>query len=179
MLVTIKIQVLFLMRSAWERYREPRENEPPLAYEVRPSGLENAGLGLYATRRFRAMEEIGIYSGTPMSFSETVGLDGTYFMSKPGSVYKGFRSEGYVIDGGHYSNDMRWINHKKRGANARISYSVSRDVMVIKTIRAVECGEEFFMDYGYDLKREVQERQLAMSRIEPRCNDKECIICIR
>lgn len=167
-----------MQRSAWERFKDgPKEGEPPLGYEVRLSLVPGAGYGLFATKQYSPMEEIGIYSGTPLRFDETVSRDSTYFMSKPARIYKGVYSPGFVLDGGHFSNDMRWVNHDADNPNARISHAFSRDVIVIKAIRVISPGEEIFMNYGYDLNQEIVERTAKLSYIEPKCNDKECVVC--
>lgn len=176
-----------MIRSAWQRFQEPREGETPeLGYRVDKSRIPEAGYGLFATRLYRSGDEIGVYSGDRITFAEVnqAGRDSTYLMSFPRYVWKGVEEGGYVIDASGLDHDMRWVCYEAFKPNARITQCRPRGEMLIKAVRKIRPGEEITMDYGYDLYEELEVRErkrifneIMSSHAVTFCGDSSCVLC--
>lgn len=110
--------------------------------------------GLFACRQFGKNEIIGTYTGerllerdhkkrypgdTTAAYSFKLKVVNT---DKPGFHYE-------YIDATHdlFANSMRYINHSRVQANV-IAQQTKTNQLVIRTLRKINAGEEFFLDYG-------------------------------
>jgi SET domain-containing protein len=97
--------------------------------EIRESGIH--GLGLFATRRLRKGEVIGVYDGPRVLDEED---DGDHVLW----IYDEEEDLEYGIDG---QNETRFVNHSRR-PNACFE---GAELVALTTIRE---GEEITHDYG-------------------------------
>lgn len=113
--------------------------------EVRSSGVH--GRGVFAARRLRESELIGLYAGRRYA-AEDIGSREW----DPALTYVFGLSDGSVIDASEGGNDTRFINHACE-PNC-IAYEVetrSGLAIEIRTLRPVERGAELSLDYGLDV----------------------------
>ena len=96
---------------------------------IRESGIH--GQGLFAARRFRKGEVIGLYEGPRVHDEEE---DGDHVLW----IYDEEADLEYGIDG---QNETRFVNHSRR-PNANFNGEV------LEALRAIRSGEEITHDYG-------------------------------
>lgn len=117
---------------------------PPLprCVEVKRSLIEDAGMGLFATRKIPRDKRIGVYRGTILS-REAADL-----LPKERKPYLMEHLGDDVIDGYRMDNHMRWANHSYTpNAYAKL---YSDGVIRFISLRRIRKGEEIYIDYGYD-----------------------------
>lgn len=93
---------------------------------IKPSPIH--GLGLFAAKRLRKGEKIGLYEGRPAT------EDGDHVLW----IYDEETEEEYGIDG---LTETRYVNHS-RNPNANFNGEV------LEALRKIEPGEEITHDYG-------------------------------
>lgn len=108
------------------------------------------GYGLLATRKIRASEYVGEYTGV-LRRSRPEDLQNRYLaQSMPYGEFADF-----VIDGQDEGNFMRFINHSSEAANVQ-SQHVFHDLRwhyIIRALRDLAPGEQLLLDYGQDYWR--------------------------
>lgn len=121
----------------------PRLRHPPSTdFEVRPSRLSGAGLGLFVRRLFYEDELLGPYTGELITYLDLAA--GRF----SGSNYLLGLNETYLIAGeGPKANYTRYINHSSE-PNALLVVSVRWKNAHFVATRRIEVGEEVFFDYG-------------------------------
>ncbi|TVP79940.1 MAG: SET domain-containing protein [Puniceicoccaceae bacterium] len=113
-------------------------------FEIRPSTIEGAGLGLFARVRIREEETIGYYTGYIISEKEF------YDPERPFSAYVLWVSRNHIIVGeGPEANYTRYINHSDT-PNAFLVTSSRWKTARFEALRTIEAGEEIFFNYGED-----------------------------
>ena len=124
---------------------------PPVPFEVRPSAIQNAGMGLYVLREVRAGEVVAHYSGVSLSAAEAAGSESDYLLQ----IHSGLFLDAAATD----NRAGRWINdgpHSGFTANARFAsaYNTNPDnvqgrrwIKVFAT-RDIPAGTEVYVDYG-------------------------------
>ncbi len=129
---------------------------PPLPHylEVKPSLIEDAGLGLFAWRKIKNNIRIGKYRG--VDYPSAKAAECIPASHKPYLVYIG---RGRVRDGYQMNNHMRWANHKAHVEGRPPTHPdepngwlhlMEDGVVYLSTLRDIEAGEEIYIDYGYD-----------------------------
>lgn len=128
----------------------------PKASEVTPddtfvttSNIDGAGKGLFAGRDFKKGEIVTKYGGRELT-EEQVKKSASKYIAGPDKW-------GQYWDARSVSDPEeergRWINHPPKGVKANVNtynLQTKKQGLVIKTIRAVKAGEEFYYDYGPD-----------------------------
>jgi len=119
----------------------------PNNVEVRRSTIPKAGNGLFAKERLRKGAVLGEYIGEVLTAKQAEGRDPSYFIYKDeGGAKKG--AAAMVVDGRTYANPMRWLNHSAQpNAYAELQHDGR---ILFKTKKAVQPGQELFIDYGPD-----------------------------
>ena len=112
--------------------------------EVKISGLEGAGLGLFAARKFLKGDVITVYLGREVEKD----IDSVYSITNHNIVLdcKPFE-DGDTLLGAHLANDPNWSRKEGVGVpcNAKIGFFF--ELIALETIVA---GEEILLDYNYD-----------------------------
>ena len=112
------------------------------AFEVRPSTIEGAGLGLFARERIELEDTIGSYTGELITYDELAA--GRF----AGSDYLLGLTQKHLIAGeGPKANYTRYINHSS-APNAFLIISTRWKTARFEAIRPIEPGEEIYFDYG-------------------------------
>lgn len=111
------------------------------AVEVRSSTLPNAGMGLFALRRFEIMDVICAYAGTELSTLEAVRLPNKEYLMRIGpQIYVDAASDETVV--------ARYINDSRRCWNARFVKLPEHKRADVVAIEVINPGDEIFADYG-------------------------------
>lgn len=114
----------------------------PGDFEVRPSGIPGAGLGLFARVRIAVEDTIGRYTGELITMDE---LEAGRFA---GSDYiLAVTSRDLIVAEGPKANYTRYINHSA-SPNAFLVVSSRWKTGRFEAIRPISPGEEIFFDYG-------------------------------
>ena len=140
--------------------------------EVRSSGVEGAGKGLFALREFSAGETVAVYMGRVVRGEERRGyMERAHAAAQEYEASGGTRgvqaADGYVmkcgsvwVDGvadsniARYINDSRgsrWVDNarvKQGGQYGKANEGDERWGAAVVTTRRVREGEEFFFSYG-------------------------------
>lgn len=117
----------------------------PAHLKVKPSLIQGAGMGLFAAARIPANRRLGRYRGT--YYARRAASDSVPDAHKP---YLMDTIGGGVIDGYTLENHMRWANHARGDAVNAYAKLENDGVVFFVTLRAIEAGEEIYIDYGYD-----------------------------
>ena len=124
-----------------------------LKTEVRPSTIEQAGLGLFMTERAIAGDRIAVYGGDIISADELAATDSNYIVFVNSKQYL----DGKRIIPGHKG---RYINYGGSGPNSKnnAKLRISRCAywndkadcyrVAIYATKPIEPNEEIFMPYG-------------------------------
>jgi uncharacterized protein len=125
-------------------------------FEVRPSSIPGANLGLFARARIRVGDTIGYYEGKIITEEE-------YENGRYGeSLYILWVARTHIILGeGPKANYTRYINHSAR-PNTELVVSTRWKTARFEAIRAIRPGDEIFFDYG-----EYYWRSLEVTPNEP------------
>lgn len=116
-------------------------------YEIRPSNIPNAGMGVFARTPYTRGERIGQYKGKLLSKNEVLNnpdLDCRYMMKiRRGKMY---------IDGSNLKkNPMGYLNYAKRGEGSNLICKELVDGRVyFYATRDIREGEELLFDYGFN-----------------------------
>jgi len=114
------------------------------AFEVKPSTIAGAGLGLFARCRIEVEDTIGWYTGERITWDELRA--GVY----SGSDYiLALTSKHLIVGEGERANYTRYINHSD-APNAFLVVSTRWKTARFEAIRVIEPGEEVFFNYGED-----------------------------
>lgn len=113
-------------------------------FEIRPSTIEGAGMGLFAKRAMGEEDTIGYYTGEVITEKEFHDPD------RPFSAYVMWVCSTHIIVGeGPKANYTRYINHSDE-PNAFLVVSTRWKSARFEALRAIEPGEEIFFNYGED-----------------------------
>jgi uncharacterized protein len=104
-------------------------------YEIKPSAA-GIGLGFFTLVPIPEDKKIIEYTGIILTSEEAEQADGTYLMALYGD---------YFIDGSVETNAARYINHSCEPNTKAYRTGVR---VWIRSIRAIEAGEEITFDYG-------------------------------
>jgi hypothetical protein len=118
--------------------------------EIKPSSIENAGMGLFASTTIKKSHLIGKYRGYLCSMDEI--RNRRYlceYIPGEGQNPSGDKTE-WAVDAKHVGNEMRFINHSVAGANvtAKCAGSNKRRLICINATRDIKAGEELLWNYG-------------------------------
>ncbi|HSH09858.1 MAG TPA: SET domain-containing protein-lysine N-methyltransferase [Oceanipulchritudo sp.] len=114
------------------------------AFEVRPSTIAAAGLGLFSRVYIGIEETIGYYTGEIITWEE---LNGGRFS---GSDYiLALTSTLLIVGEGPKANYTRYINHSP-SPNAFLIVSTRWKTARFEAIRDIAPGDEIFFNYGED-----------------------------
>lgn len=107
--------------------------------EIRPAGAW--GVGVFATRRIPRGTTLCEYTGRLLPFDGPEEGDHAYVWTLPGCGR---------VDAQVYGNVGRFVNHHCTRASVKCEETMygRRKVLLYKTKRAVEAGEQLFVDYG-------------------------------
>lgn len=113
-------------------------------FEVRPSTIEGAGLGLFTKVPIAEEDTIGYYRGEIIDEAEFHRPD------RPFSAYVLWVTRTHIIVGeGPKANYTRYINHSDK-PNAFLVVSTRWKTARFEALRYIEPGEEVFFNYGDD-----------------------------
>jgi len=112
------------------------------AFEVRPSNIEGAGLGLFARVAIALEDTLGYYTGEVITEKEL------YHPDRPVSSYVLWVCSNHVIIGeGPLANYTRFINHSPE-PNAFLIVSTRWKTARFEALRPIAPGEEILFNYG-------------------------------
>jgi uncharacterized protein len=112
------------------------------AFEVRPSTIEGAGLGLFARVAIAPEETLGYYTGEILTEEELFHPD------RPASSYVLWVCRNHIIVGeGPMANYTRFINHSPE-PNAFLIVSTRWKTARFEALRHIAPGEEIYFNYG-------------------------------
>jgi SET domain-containing protein len=113
-------------------------------FEIRPSTIEGAGLGLFARHPIHAEDTIGYYTGEVITEKEF------YDPNRPFSPYVLWVCRTHIIIGeGPKANYTRYINHSDE-PNAFLVVSSRWKSARFEALCEIAPGEEIFFNYGDD-----------------------------
>ena len=119
--------------------------------QVKQSGIQASGQGLYTTKRIKKNEKIIDYGGTFKTKAQYEATDSGY------GIYfnKNLVLDGYSTQSGlgRYANDCRKVNKKAgecQGNNARFSSNTSKRTASLKATKTIPRNTEVFVNYGND-----------------------------
>jgi uncharacterized protein len=104
-------------------------------FEIREAA-PGKGFGLYARRDFELGEHVLDYTGKKIT---------TEYADSLGTRYLFELDDQWTIDGEDESNTARYINHS---CDPNVEAEIDEDEIKIYTLRDIETGEEFTIDYG-------------------------------
>lgn len=113
-------------------------------FDVQPSTIQDAGLGLFSRVTIRAGDTIGRYTGQVITDRQTYSpkyQDSRYVLW----VCKDCN----IVGEGPLANHTRYINHAA-DPNARIVTSTRWKTARIEAIKRITPGQEVLIDYGPD-----------------------------
>lgn len=125
-------------------------------FEVRPSNIPGAGLGLFATVAIKEGDTLGYYTGTV--------IDGDAMDEEPWvrSKYILWVCQTHVIVGeGPEANYTRFINHSD-SPNAFLVVSSRWKTARFEALRDIRPGEEIYFHYGDDYWEVIGETPTAL-----------------
>jgi len=112
-------------------------------FEVRPSTIPGANLGLFARTPIRIGDTIGYYTGKIIT--EEQYENGRYGES----LYILWVARTHIILGeGPKANYTRYINHSSARPNTELVVSTRWKTARFAAIRSIREGNEIFFDYG-------------------------------
>jgi uncharacterized protein len=112
------------------------------AFEVGPSTIDGAGLGLFARETIWPEDTIGYYTGVILSEAEL------YNPNRPFSAYLLWVCRNHIINGeGPTANYTRYINHAAE-PNAFLIVSTRWKSARFEALRRIDPGEEIFFNYS-------------------------------
>lgn len=114
-------------------------------FEVRPSKIPQAGLGLFAKCLIEPEDTIGPYTGKVLTDAQA--------NSHPyvRSLYLVWVCKDcWILGEGGGSNYTRYINHSERRPNCQLVTSSRWKKARVMAIRLIEPGEEIYFDYGQE-----------------------------
>ncbi|WP_321943680.1 SET domain-containing protein [Paraburkholderia tropica] len=114
------------------------------------------GKGVFALHPMAAGERILEYRGLVTTWREAA--DNCSSRDDEGHTFLFGLSDGRVIDGGRGGNSTRWLNHAC-DANCQAVEEVGR--VFIEATRAIEPGEELFIDYCLEVPRSSRKAREA------------------
>lgn len=113
-------------------------------FEVRPSSIEGAGMGLFTKNSVKVDDTIGYYTG------EVITEEEFHDPARPFSAYVMWVTRKHIIVGeGPKANYTRYINHDDK-PNAFLVVSTRWKTARFEALRDIEAGEEIFFNYGDD-----------------------------
>jgi len=114
------------------------------SFEVRPSTIPSAGLGLFAREPIGIDDTIGYYTGEIVSDAEL--KTGKF----AGSNYILWVTRSHIVVGeGPNANYTRYINHSDT-PNAYLVVSTRWKTARFEAVRPIQAGDEIFFNYGDD-----------------------------
>ena len=134
---------------------EPRDDYPPPpegfgggeSLEVKPSLIEDAGLGLFTTRKHPALEVLCLYTGELLTFSEQVRSRHPEYFAETGA--------GTICNRKYLNIKARYINHHFDAEQRNVALIAYADpstlpgrCLLVLALREIEAGEELYANYG-------------------------------
>jgi SET domain-containing protein len=110
--------------------------------QVRRSGVH--GKGVFAVKPLCAGEILFEYAGEVITWAEALRRH-PHDPSQPDHTFYFHIDDQHVIDGAHGGNSSRFINHS---CDPNCEADEVEGRVFIKTLRAVEAGDELSFDYG-------------------------------
>jgi hypothetical protein len=135
--------------------------------QVRRSGVH--GRGVFALRRIPRGETIIEYTGEVITWKEALRRH-PHDPADPNHTFYFHIDDGRVIDAKHGGNAARWINHSC-APNCEADETDDGRVF-IKSLRALEPGEELFYDYGLIIDERYTPK--LKKQFECRCGSRRC-----
>lgn len=121
----------------------PRRTWTADAFEVKPSTIPGAGLGLFALEPMEIEDTVGYYTGEVITEAELIA--GKF----SGSHYILWVTRNHIIVGeGPNANYTRYINHREEGSNAFLITSTRWKTARFEVIKPIQPGDEVFFNYG-------------------------------
>jgi hypothetical protein len=135
--------------------------------QVRRSGVH--GRGVFALRPIPRGETIIEYTGEVITWKEALRRH-PHDPADPNHTFYFHIDDGRVIDAKHGGNAARWINHSC-APNCEADETDDGRVF-IKSLRALEPGEELFYDYGLIIDERYT--PALKKQYECRCGSPRC-----
>ena len=114
---------------------------------VKPSQIQNAGLGLYATKRLAKNARIAPYMGEPQTRAQVKAQYGTdtgqYVLCR--SNNECFNASKSNASLSRFANDARGSEYTN---NAKFTPGASSGTPLLRATRAIPAGREIFTSYG-------------------------------
>ena len=110
--------------------------------QTRRSGVH--GKGVFALVDIQAGETLIEYTGEVISWTEALDRH-PHDPSDPNHTFYFHIDEDHVIDAKYGGNSARWINHS---CKPNCEADIEEGRVFIRSLRAIEAGEELFYDYG-------------------------------
>ena len=135
-----------------------------LGLEIRGSGLENAGNGLFATKAFRKGAKIGVYWGNVVAMSRNqIGLAESIRLIETNCFYRRDNEEKVVLlVDGSIGCAVSYANHSAKSdvVNSLLFCGVTVgatrwDFAYLEAGRNIAAGDEVFINYGYPVEEYI------------------------
>jgi SET domain-containing protein len=129
-------------RSPSARTPSPAKSSDARRIQTRRSGVH--GKGVFALVDIAPGETLIEYTGEVITWAEALDRH-PHDPSDPNHTFYFHIDEEHVIDAKYGGNSARWINHSCK-PNCEADIEDGR--VFIRSLRAIEAGEELFYDYG-------------------------------
>lgn len=134
--------------------------------QVRRSGVH--GRGVFAAQPIVRDERIIEYKGELITWREALRRH-PHDPGDPNHTFYFHIDEGHVIDAKYGGNSSRWINHS---CDPNCEAETEEGRVFIRTLRAIQAGEELFYDYGLVIDERYTPK--LKKQFECRCGTPGC-----
>jgi len=121
---------------------------------------DRLGYGLFAGKPLAAHSYIGEYTGVVRAARWGDRTESDYSFEYPGRTPLGSR---YIVDAAEAGNEMRYINHSDQPNCEAVAIFCEGVVRIaIRTLRALQAGEQLSLDYGRQYWRRKRRQKVEL-----------------
>jgi len=112
-------------------------------FEIRPSTIPGAGMGLFSRIRIQRGDTIGYYTGRILTDTQ---VEREPYLSSLYLLW--ICRDHWILGEGRGSNYTRYINHSRKKPNLELITSTRWKTARFAAMRPIAPGTELFFDYG-------------------------------
>jgi hypothetical protein len=154
-------------------------------FVVKQSTLRDAGLGVFAARKFCKGECIGIYMGPILGNRQNsvYSIAASFGVCDPGRGYKSSNPRPYYGMGIHIINDPAWTmdkllgrqNNKNKWSNSKSSNVCITQDMLVHALKDILPNQELFLDYNYNMENKQEQDQKTEGSLKRKRSSKRIL----
>ena len=125
-------------------------------FQIKESLLQNAGLGIFALRKFKKGEQIGVFYGQVVEASNQGYEPSAFVMEARNAQIVDPELSKKVFFGIHYANDPLYeetngqkVGHSKTRRTAVLNITVPVDMIVYAT-QDIDFFDELYLNYAFE-----------------------------